>query len=225
MKLLPLTLQVLKNFSTINPSLIVKAGNIVRTMSPAKTIIGKAILSQDFPVDFAIYDLPRFLGTISLFVDPDLVFEDKFVTLNETAENNGENSFKYVYTDPSLLVNPPQTFDLKKTYGKVCTLSADSLKNTLRAINVSNLPEIVFSGNGEDVFLQAADTKEKTKDMYSIKLGKFDKKFKLVIKQENIKNLIQDYDVEISPQGVAHFEGCEEDMEYWVAAESNSTFE
>ena len=40
MKISTETLNILKNFSTINSSLVVKQGNTIRTISPAKNILG-----------------------------------------------------------------------------------------------------------------------------------------------------------------------------------------
>ena len=61
------TTQILKNFSSINPSIQFKKGNRLATISSNKTVLARASLSQEIPADFAIYDLPRFLESILLF--------------------------------------------------------------------------------------------------------------------------------------------------------------
>ena len=71
MKLDTKTVNVLKNFSTINPSILFKEGCILDTMAPNKGIIAKAVVPSNFPKRFAIYNLSKFLGCMSLINDPD----------------------------------------------------------------------------------------------------------------------------------------------------------
>ena len=59
-------MQVLKNFATINPNIVIEEGNIVRTLSEGKNIFGKAVVDLDFPVKFGIYDLNEFLNVLGL---------------------------------------------------------------------------------------------------------------------------------------------------------------
>ena len=65
------TVNILKNFQSINPSIAFKEGNIVRTMSPSKTIIAQATISESISDDFCVYDLGKFISTLSLFEEPD----------------------------------------------------------------------------------------------------------------------------------------------------------
>ena len=61
MKISKSTMDVLKNFSEINQSIVIKEGNQVRTISALKNILAKASVGENFPKDFAIYDLPTFI--------------------------------------------------------------------------------------------------------------------------------------------------------------------
>ena len=65
MKLSKETIEVLKNFSGINQSIVVKEGNKLKTVNSLKNILAHATVEEDFPKEFAIYDLTRFLGLIS----------------------------------------------------------------------------------------------------------------------------------------------------------------
>ena len=80
MKLSEKTLQVLKNFSNINQSILIRPGNVIKSVTELKTIFARAEVPETFEQEFAIYDLPQFLGTISLFSDPELDFHEKYVT-------------------------------------------------------------------------------------------------------------------------------------------------
>ena len=48
------TLNVLKNFATINPNLVFKPGQKLKTISESKTILASAEIVEDFPTEFAI---------------------------------------------------------------------------------------------------------------------------------------------------------------------------
>ena len=70
MKLSKQSIEILKNFNTINSNLHIVPGRDQVTVSPMKNIMVEAKFEEDFPVEFAIWDLSKFLGTLSLFEDP-----------------------------------------------------------------------------------------------------------------------------------------------------------
>ena len=86
MKLSDHTVDVLKNFASINQNLIIKEGSTLTTMSAMKNIVAKAEVEESFDKEVAIYDLNEFLASISLFTSPILDFNEGFVTIKE--ENN-----------------------------------------------------------------------------------------------------------------------------------------
>ena len=65
MKLSNETVDVLKNFSTINQNILVKEGTKLRTMSTMKNILGEAVIPESFIKEFGIYDLNEFLGVLT----------------------------------------------------------------------------------------------------------------------------------------------------------------
>ena len=75
MKLSDKTLVILKNFAGINNSILVKRGDSLRTISLAKNILAEANIKEEFPRDFAIYDLNQFLNGLGLHQDPELDLE------------------------------------------------------------------------------------------------------------------------------------------------------
>ena len=74
MKLSDKTLSVLKNFSTINQSILFKQGSKLRTISVMKNILAEATITEEIPKDFGIYDLNQFLNGLSLHQSPELDF-------------------------------------------------------------------------------------------------------------------------------------------------------
>ena len=75
MKISSETLNILKSYTTINPSIYVEPGSIIKTISPQKTIVASAEVDDVFDSNFGIYDLNQFLSVTTLFEDPDFVFE------------------------------------------------------------------------------------------------------------------------------------------------------
>lgn len=218
MKLSDNTFDVLKNFSTINPSISVKAGNVLRTVSEQKNILAQAVVNESFSIPFAVYDLSQFLGLTSLFEDEDYDFGSSSVTISE-----GKNKSRYTYTDPSMVTTPPdKNLDLPSVEVEF-DLSFDDLKKVVNAANQLGLPEVVVRGADGAVVLVATDTKNPTSNEFSQDLGvEATADFDFVFKVENFKFMSDDYKVSISQKGISHFKGSK--VEYWVATEAGSKY-
>lgn len=216
MKISAETVSVLKNFAKINPSIVIAEGNVVKTVSPSKTIMAKATLETKFTNKFAIYNLDRFLSTISLFNDPSMKFKDRYVEISD--EHKTSN---YTYADESTIITPPAKEIVLPSVEIQFQLKHSDLKDVEKAAGVLGLPEIAVVGDGSKIMLQAIDSKVPSGDTYSVVLGETDKEFRAIFKSENIKIIPGDYSVSISAKGVALFKG--ENIEYWIAVEKSST--
>jgi hypothetical protein len=97
------------------------------------------------------------------------------------------------------------------------------LRQILNGANQLGLPEIVVRGDGTKIELVATDTKNPSSNEFSRTMGEHGATFKFIFKVENLKFIPNDYRVEISKQGIAHFKS--ENVEYWVATETGSTYE
>ena len=211
------TTNILKNFAKINPSILIVEGNTLKTISTSKTIMAKATVSTEFGKRFAIYNLDRFISTLSLFGDPELKFNDSFVDIVE-----GGKKTHYRYADENTITKAPDKEINLPSIDVSFKLTDENLKDVFRAAGVLGLPEIVVAGDGNTIFLQAADSKNIAGDVYSIVIGETTKTFKAIFKSENIKIIPGEYEVSISSRGISHFSGKE--AEYWIAVEQTSTF-
>ena len=223
MKLEPKTVTVLKNFSTINPSMVFKPGNVLATISPTKTVLAKAKITQSFERQFGIYDLSRFLGVVSLFGDnPDLQFNNDSVTIRS---DNRELDYRFV-GDLSTIITPPDG-EINFKEDVVFNISNTALQDIQRALSALSMPEIAVVGDRGDLWIQVIDTKNPAGHNYRINLGNTDKKFRFVFKAENLKFIPQDYEVRITSKGMSHFKGSQSvEVDYWVAVQPKvSTFE
>lgn len=218
MKLSENTINILKNFSVINPSLLVKPGDMLATVSPQKSIFAKATVEETFPSQFAIYELSKFLGVISLFKDPELDFGTNQMTII-----SGSQSLNYTYADPSMIVTPPEK-DINFPAADIeFNISQEELQKVVRATGVLQLPDIAVVGDGSSVKVTATNSKNPTTDVFSIKVGDTDQSFNMIFKAENIIKLISaNYNVKVSSKGLALFTA--DSVRYYVATEANSSF-
>lgn len=215
MKISDNTVAVLKSFTTINPSIFVKEGNVLRTISPQKTIMAFAEVEEVFPRDFAIYDLIQFLSVLSLFDDPELEFKKDHVLVSQ-----GSSKVKYVYADESTIVKAPdKDLELPDTVVEF-DLTKDTLEKTLKASTALRAPNWVVKGDGESVYISVYDWQTSSSNSYEKKVGETDKKFDLVFKVDNLKFMRNDYKVIISSKGISRFSAAKGALTYFVATET-----
>jgi len=224
MKLSDHTVDVLKNFATINQNLVIKQGSTLTTMSAMKNIVAKAEVEESFDKEVAIYDLNEFLASISLFSSPVLEFNDGFVTIKE--ENSPKNSLKYFYSDPSVVTSPNKTITMPSKEVSF-TLNGDNLTKLKRAAGVIGAPDLVLEKKNTDVFLTAKDKKNDTANTFSVDVDTVEdgSDFKFFFKVENLKVMDGDYHVDISSKNISHLVSSNKDVEYWVALEPESSYE
>ena len=209
------TLSVLKNFSTINPSIVFKPGSVVRTISPQKTVMAAATIDETVETQAGVYDLSRFLSTLALFDNPDVVFgQDRF------SIKGGRSELRYTYTSESLMVTPPEKDIVVPDPEVSVSIKWQDIKNVLRAAGVLQLPEIAFIGDGNSVTMSAVDSKTSTADNYNtvVAEGISTDPFNMIIKTDNLKLVPADYEVTLSSKGMAHFKSSK--VQYWVAIET-----
>jgi hypothetical protein len=222
MKLSNNTLTLLKNFAGINQSILVKRGNKLRTISIAKNILAEAEITEDFPRDFAVYDLNQFLNGLSLHQDPDLDFtEDSYITIRE-----GKRRVKYFYADPNVIISPPEK-EIKLPSEDVCfQLETGSLEKLVKAAGVYQLPDISAIGDAGVIRLVVRDKKNDTSNEYSIIVGETDEQFTFNFKVENISKIVSgSYNVVVSRKLLSQFTNTKHNLSYWIALEPDSTFE
>lgn len=217
MMLSPKTVQILKNFSTINPSILIKPGHCLATIATNKTVLAKANVDEEFERLVPIYALNRFLSAMSLFNAPNIEFNDN------SAKISGErSSILYHYSDPQVILAPPEK-EIKLPSVEVDTVVTNkAMQDVLKAMSVLGLPELAIVGDGESLTLQALDVKNSAADTFSVSIGETDNVFRAIFRAENIKIIDGDYQVQISSKGISKFIGP--DVTYWIAIEQTSTF-
>ncbi len=221
MKLSEKTLALLKNFSTINQSILFKKGNTLRTMSVMKNILAEADIEEEIPQDFAIYDLVQFLNGIDLYDNHELDFKNESHLFIRGGKNNRT---KYFFADPSVIVAPPEKTLTLPSEDVSFTFDNNQLISILKASAIYGLPDLSAVGEAGVVKLVVRDKKNDTSNEFAINVGETDKEFSFNFKVENIKILAGTYNVVISEKLLSRFVNENYNLTYFIALEPDSTF-
>ena len=220
MKLSDKTLTLLKNFSSINQSILFKKGSSLKTISVMKNILAEATIEEDLPTDFGIYDLNQFLNGLGLHQNPDLDFENQgHVVIRE-----GKSRTKYFFADPQVIVTPPEKEITLPTEDVSFELSTSHLDKLLKAAAIYQLPDLAVVGGEGVVKIVVRDKKNDTSNDFSIVVGETESTFSFNFKVENIKILPGTYDVVVSQKLLSRFTCRDYDLTYYIALEPDSTF-
>ena len=222
MKISNKTLDILKNFSEINQSILIKKGKKLKTVSALKNILAHADVEEDFPQDFAIYQLNEFIGVLSTMNNPDLTFHDKYVMLSQ---ENGACT-KYFYAEPSVVISPEKDIVMPSEEINF-TLLEKQYNDLLKMSSILQLNDILVKGcpKSNEQYLAVTNKKNDTSNDYSVKVGEdVTEPYKMYFKTENLKMVVGDYNVHISSKGISHFENMVTKLDYWIALEPDSHY-
>ena len=217
------TLQVLKNFSGINQNLLIRSGNTIKTISEARNVLATAIVDQEFPNDFGIYDLNEFISVLSLVDTPRLKFEDEYVNIGDST---GRSKVKYFFSSEETLTTPQKDINMPEA-DVAFALDNDTLNKLKRAASALGHSEVSISGKDGVLSLSVVDSLNSTSNTFSIDVdGEFkpDAVFNFVLNIGNLKILPGDYEVQISSKLITQFKHKELNVRYWIALEKSSTF-
>ena len=209
------TISILKNFSGINQSILFKPGNVLKTISPQKTVMSAATISEDVSGRAGIYDLSRFLSTLSLFEDPDVDFKEDRFTIS-----SGRRKVDYTYAAENMIVTPPDK-DIKLPHIDVSmNVAWTEIQAVIRAAGVLQVGDISFTGKDGHIVMAATDGKNPTADRYEVEVSEYSgEDFDMTIKVENLKLIPADYEINLSSKGMSHFKSTK--VQYWIAVQSN----
>jgi hypothetical protein len=215
------TLVLLRNFSSINSSILLPEGSLVKTISEGNNVMAEAEIQETIPVQFGIYDLNEFLSIISIFKEqPEFEFSEKFVMISD----GSSNKIKYYAASPEIIKSPPSTirfpdpeivFDLEQS-------SFDTLKKVSSTLKTSDVS--IIGDNGE-LKIVVVDKKNPTGNSFESVVGETKHTFRSNFKIENIKFLSGNYQVNLSSKKISKFVNKEIDLKYFVAVEADSSFD
>ena len=222
MKISKNTLAILKNFRDLNSNILINEGSLLKTLTPAKNVMSSAIVEETFPVEFGLWDLTSFLGTVSLFDDPDFDFHDKYVNISGS---NG-STVKYFYSEPSLLTVPTKDVKMPETVVDI-EITEDTFNELKKAAAVLGVNDLsICSTDGSNVLAILSDKNNTSSNTYSIEIGYNEEGniFNFDFKIDNLRIIPGNYDVCFAEKIVSQFTNKSFDLTYWVALESSSSF-
>ena len=217
------TLQVLKNFSGINPNIMIKSGNIIKTISEAKNVLASATVDNKFTQKFGIYDLKEFIGVLSLVDQPNLNFADESVTVSD---QSGRSKVRYFFSPEETLTSPQKDINMPECEVQF-DLDANTLTKLRNAASTLGHNEVSVTPGDGVLVLSVVDNENATSNAYSIDVPyskKPDQDFKFVLNISNLKIIQGDYEVSISSKLISEFRNKEVNVKYWIALEKTSTF-
>jgi hypothetical protein len=219
MKLSDDMLNVMKNFSSINSSILLKKGNVQRSISPDKSILVEAEFSDDIPSDFGIYDLNQFLGNITTLNNPDVTFNTSHVVMND---NDG---FKLLYMScsPTLIISPPDKELAMKKVDATFTINSKILNKMMKLSSMNNFTNLSLVGKEGKINALVSDKSNDTTNHVMTELGDYTgEDFDVTFKIDNLKLIPDDYDVEVMVAGFAKFTSKNRKLKYFVALEAGN---
>ncbi len=217
------TLNVLKNFATINPNLVFKPGLKLKTISESKTILASATIVEDFPQEFGVYDLNEFLSVLSLIDQPTLEFEDKSVLIKG---GNSSQQIRYFFSEADILTTPQKDIQMPDPEVGV-NIEEDKLNQIRKAAAVLGHTELSLTGNNGLILASVLDTKDSTSNVFEIELDKDNScknEFQFVVSIPNLKLLPGDYFVSISSKLISNWTNSNYPVDYFIALEKNSSY-
>jgi hypothetical protein len=216
MKLSENTLSVLKNFASINSGVVLKAGTVQKTISPEKSILVEAVLEDNIPQEFGIYDLNQFLGIVTTLKNPDISFGDNLVVLND-----GELSVFYRGCSTNLIISPPDKELVLKDITTKFSLPSATSQKLLKVATMINLPNLSVVGKEGALLLKIHEKANDTSNDGVQKIGDYaGSDFTATFKTENLKLLPDDYNVEIQAGAFAKFVNANGNLKYFIALET-----
>lgn len=222
MELSSFTMQVLKNFASINSNIVIHPGNTIKTMSEAKNILGHATVPETFPQKFGIYDLPELLSILMLVDNPRIRFEPTHMLIGDTS---GRTQVKYFFSDPEMLTSPAKTIAQPAQDIKF-TLDQSTLNSLKRAASALGHSEVSITPSSGAITLSVMDKDNSTSNTYSIDVdGEYNSdQFNFIVNINNLRMIPGDYNVILASNLISQFTNTDGNLCYWVALEKSSTY-
>lgn len=217
------TLNVLKNFSGINQNLLIQEGNTIKTISEARNVVATAVVEEQFPQKFGIYDLNEFIGVLGLVDEPNLRFAEESVTVSDST---GRSKVKYFFSPEETLTSPTKDVNMPEPDVSFM-LDNETLNKLKRAASTLGHSNVSITPSGGGILsLSVVDNENSTSNTYSIDIdGEYTSSdFNFIISIANLKILPGDYEVKLSRKLITEFKHKELNVRYWIAVEKTSTF-
>jgi len=222
MKLSEQTIEILKNFGTINESIMFQTGKVIRTVSKTKNILAEFKSEDEVTKDFSVYDLNNFLAVLTMFNGTEIELEENACKLISA---DGRNKLKYYYCDPEMITLAPSKPIAMPEAEIQFTFTKEDYNHLKRITNVLGTSDVAVKSDGSKVSILAFDTKNDASATNELVMcdGNGDV-YNILFKMQNFVMYPGNYIVNISSKGVSNFKHAELELNYWITSEPGSTF-
>jgi hypothetical protein len=163
------TQKILKNFAGISNSIILAEGKSQRVIAKGRSVLGLAELPEAWPRETAIYDLNRFLATLSIFKTPAITFAEDRMTIRDAQSRIG-----FRYSDPTTITAAPsKTLPTNDPQVKF-TMSEATLEQLSKAAATLELDTVSIVVEDGKVVVGAADAKNPASHDYAFEVTEAD---------------------------------------------------
>lgn len=222
------TLDIMKNFATINPSIYIRGGDVLTTLAISNKIMGKAKVTETFPCDIPIYDLPKFLNQLKLYSEPvmDVNADEKFLTIRDDDPEKQEASTKWTFSDPATIHKPDKMLPVPEP-DILFELSQHHLQSILKSSGILGFETLVLKRENDDhISISVVNMDKMNGTQYKITIpatfnGDF-KTIEIVFKTELLKIQDRSFSIALSKKMYSHWHS--EDVEYFIAIDKRSKF-
>lgn len=213
MRLTKETFSLLKNFAEINSNILIKPGNVIRTMSAGRNIYAEAKVQEEFDTEIGIWDLNKFLGVISMFSNPDLEFNEQYVDIS-----NGRSSVRYYYSEASLLTVPNREI---KTSTPILSFDLDEndLNEILKASRILQVSDVKILGEDGVLKIVVDDAGNTTSNSFEVVINEnySGPDYNGTVNVSEIKFMPGSYTVELTSSIISKFTHKSQNLFYYIA--------
>lgn len=220
------TLNILKNFSGINNSIMLRPGSFIMTKAVSGVNYAEANISDTISDEIGIYDLNNFLAGLALLGEDSEISLD-VATATITIQNDKTSIF-YPAADASTIVTPKKPLQMPVA-DIIFELKAEDLQQLLRATRVMSVDTLAITNKAGKILINGYNKvtdQSLSRALYSLEVGEYegDNKFFLLMNKDNLKMLPMDFKVLVSAKGAVKFENAEASYVVVLEADSESDF-
>ena len=220
MKFSKQTIDILKNFSQINSSIMLTKGSFIMTKSINSVVYAEAEIADVIDEDVGIYDLNSFLNMLNIVGTDAEITHD--ISTGEIVIRGDKMKIIERSADATTIPKPKKRL-VMPVADLIFQITANDFEKLIKASRMMKLPDpSVEPIDGKLVI--TAKSKE-SQSTFSVEVGEYegDNVFNFDMKIDNMQFINSDYKVEISSKGAAKF-SSDNGVAYVVVLEASSTF-
>ena len=230
------TQEILKNFATINSSILFRKGSTIKTISVGENAVAEYGCEEEFPQDFGIYDLSQFLTGLDLFSheekgkngapdiwqEPVLEFDNQsFVTIHGQGKAAGYRA-KYFFSSPEITLKAAPEKDINFPDSDMeFSIQPEDLKKLEEAAKVFSNPDLsIKSDEDGSIKLEVCDREDPTSNVYTQRIkGHTTGSYEFYMKIDNIRVCKGAYDIKVSRNLITEWKHKGLNLTYYIALE------